>query len=405
MSTGSPQLMRRMNAARILREIRQGGPMSRADLARITGLSKPTVTNVVDYLCEGGHLRPMAGEAPLQPTGRRPQLYEFTADLHRVLGLDIGADKLVAVVTNLDGEVLGVRRRDMLKVKHEGRERILDTIRETARALLTRAGVGENGLLAVSAGTPGVVSPEGVVTIAPQLAGWEGLNLAEALGEMFGCRAYVEREVILSLLAEQWLGAAKGLDDVLFVHLGVGVAAAFLLNGQIYRGADGGAGEIGAMPLASGVAPRLIGNFGPFEAATGGAALGALGAAAAGERDGARLRELAGGDPAAVTAAHVFAAAAEGDATAASVVDTALAHLSTGIAGLVCALNPRAVILSGGLARAGDQLLRPLREQVSRQVPFAPQFVISTLGEEAVALGAVRRVTETLEQDLILAEA
>jgi predicted NBD/HSP70 family sugar kinase len=96
----------------------------------------------------------------------------------------------------------------------------------------------------------------------------------------------------------------------------------------------------------------------------------------------------------------VFAAAADGDAAAAQIVDGAIGVLAEGVAALVCALNPHTVIVSGGLSRAGDALVEPLRERVAELVPFPPRFLVSTLGDEAVALGAVRRATEVLERTM-----
>lgn len=399
---GSPALMRRINAARVLQEIRTSGPMSRADLTRITGLSAPTVTNVVKYLWDSGHVRPLTTEQP-RSDGRRPTLYEFCADSRSVLGVDIGADKLMIVLADLDGQVLGMRRRDTSRLRELGPDEILTLIRETAVELMAEHEVADSDLLAVSVGTPGVVSSGGVVTIAPQLNGWEGLDLRARLAELFGCRVHVEREVILSLLAEQWLGVAQDLDDALFIQLGIGVGAALLLNGNAYRGADGGAGEIGLMPLRGAGRQRLIAGYGPFESVTGGAALAREGAAAARTAYGTAMLAIAGGDPASVSAAVVFEAAAAGDRAASMIVNEALTILAQGVASLVCALNPRAVILSGGLSRADDQVLRqPLEAKVAALVPFPPRFLTSAVGEEAVALGAIRRVTQTLEQDLML---
>jgi glucokinase len=399
---GSPALMRRINAARVLHQIRTSGPVSRAELTRITGLSAPTVTNVVKYLWASGHVRPLTPERA-RSDGRRPTLYEFCADLHSVLGVDIGADKLMIVLADLDGQVLGMRRRDTSRLRKLGPDELLKLVRETAAELMAEHEVADGDLLAVGVGTPGVVSAGGVVTIAPQLDGWEGLDLRARLAELFGCRVHVEREVILSLLAEQWVGVAQNLDDALFVQLGVGVGAALLLDGNAYRGADGGAGEIGLMPLSGGRDARLIAGYGPFESATGGAALAREGAAAARTANGAAMLAIADGDGAAVSAAVVFEAAAAGDRAASMIVDEALTILAQGIASLVCALNPRAVILSGGMSRAGDEVLRrPLEAKVATLVPFPPVFLTSTVGEEAVALGAIRRVTQTLEQDLIL---
>jgi predicted NBD/HSP70 family sugar kinase len=388
--------MRRMNLSRVLQELRGRGPLSRAELARLTGLSKPTVTSVTAELERLGYVAPDGDDGEHHGVGRRPILLRFCADLAYVLGVDIGADKLLVLLADLEGNVVAGRRRQTRYLAHQGPDAIIAEIAETAGQLLADVQVEESRLLAVVAGTPGVVSDQGVVTLAPQLDEWEGLDLHAALSAVFPCPVRVEREVALSLLAERWRGVAQGVDDALYIHLGVGIGAALLVNGEVYRGADGAAGEIGSMPLGSSTQPLMPG-FGPFESATGGAALALQGQAAARTPSGAQLLALAGGDPYAVDAATVFAAARMGDAAATIIVEAAVRILAQGIACLVCALNPHTVVISGGLSRAGDVLLEPLTATVSELVPFPPRFLTSTFGDETVALGALRRATETLD--------
>jgi predicted NBD/HSP70 family sugar kinase len=395
---GSPSLMRQINATLVLKEIRRAGHMSRADLVRVTGLSAPTVTNVVEYLRNAGVVRAVrenvAGNA-------RAPLYEFCADVRAVLGVDIGGDKLIVALADLNGKVLGIRRRDTSRLARGGPKRILNLVRDTADKLLAEHRVRPSDLLAVGAGTPGVISATGIVTLAPQLPGWEGLDLRAALAEFFPCPVYVDREVTLALLAERWLGVARDLDDALFIQLGIGVGGAMLTGGRISRGADGAAGEIGLMPVRMAAGAGSKARSVPLESVAGGAALAREGALAARGSKGAALLAHAGGEAEDITAATVFAAAAAGDPTASAILDGALIQLARGIAGLVCALNPRAVILSGGMARAGEQILRPLEAFVAAEVPFVPRFLISTTGEEAVALGAIHQITQTVEQSLI----
>jgi predicted NBD/HSP70 family sugar kinase len=399
LATGSPALMRRVNASRVLRELRESGPLSRAGLARLTGLSKPTVNGVMDDLLRSGFVTPVdAPEGGPGRPGRPAQLFAFRGDLGHVLGVDIGADKLLLMLADATGRVVAQARRTTRAAAARGLKGILDELVPASEALLAEAGVAETQLLRVVAGTPGVVSSEGVVTQAPQLRDWEGLNLRSALESIFPCPVHVDREVHLSLLAERWQGVARDLDDALYVQLGIGVGAALLIGGQVYRGADGGAGEIGLMPIG-GARPAAPG-FGPFESATGGVGIAARGRELAERDEGAALLERAGDDPSAIDAAMVFAAAADGDAAAAQIVDGAIGVLAEGVAALVCALNPHTVIVSGGLSRAGDALVEPLRERVAELVPFPPRFLVSTLGDEAVALGAVRRATEVLERTM-----
>lgn len=394
--------MRAINAARVIRELRAAGPMSRASLVRATGLSKPTVSNVVTYLETEGHIEPADAPAGAQTVGSgRVQLYSYRAGRGQVLGIDIGADKILLVLADLAGTTLGTARLATRDINAADPGRILREISAAAGALLADADASTESLLAVVAGTPGIVSPAGVVTMAPQLAGWDGLNLREALADIFSCPVQIEREVALSLQAERSSGVARDVDNALFLHLGVGVAAGLLVEGKIYRGAQGGAGEIGLMPLPQRDSAGSDG-FGPFESSTGGIALQQRGQTVARSPAGARLLELAGGRVEDVDAAVVFAAMREGDPAASEVVLDLVRTLAWGIACLVCALNPHTIIIGGGLSRAADLFLPELRRLVAETVPFAPQWLVSGFREEGVALGAVRHATDLVESALFL---
>jgi predicted NBD/HSP70 family sugar kinase len=238
-----------------------------------------------------------------------------------------------------------------------------------------------------------------VVTMAPQLEGWEGLNLRSALEDLFTCPVSVEGEVSLSLLAEGWQGVAKGLHDALFVHLGVGVGAAVLVGGKIHRGADGAAGEIGLMPYPirhAGGETDLV----PLESLAGGGALQRKGRELARRTNASRLLELAGGDVDRVDASTVFEACRQGDPDSRWLIDEATEALAWGISAVICALNPPAVIVGGGLSRGADLFLPQLERRASSMVPFPPAWLVSQLGDEAVALGAVKQATAMVERDL-----
>ncbi len=238
-----------------------------------------------------------------------------------------------------------------------------------------------------------------MVTVAPQLEGWEGLNLAAAMAELFTCPVAIESEVSLSLQAERWVGVAKGVDDALFVQLGVGVGAGLLVKGQIHRGANGAAGEIGLMPYPL-VGPSGDVELVAVETLAGGGALLRKGQSLARTPEGAALRELAGGDADNVDASTVFAAMRGGDPAATALVLEIVRLLAWAIASVVCAFNPQMVVIGGGLSRAADQFLPRLEEMVAAAVPFAPTWFVSSLGDEAVALGAVHNATAMVEADL-----
>lgn len=392
---GSPGLLRRLNSAAVLHAVREDGPASRAAIARATGLSKPTVNAAVELLLEQGYLTEDHELASPSGPGRRPRLLRFASGLGHVLGIDIGANKVLVLAADLAGQVLASERR---KTGARKPTALLALVEDAAADALEAAGIPAGSLKAVGVGTPGVVDPvSGRVTLAPQLAGWEGIELGARLEPAFGCPVVVDNEVRLSLLAERWRGAAQEIDDAFFVQIGIGIGGGVLFGGEVYRGAGGAAGEIGYLPLFDGEEPRD--GLGPFEHAAGGTAFARLARRAADGRTTA-LVELAGGDPAAIDAETVFAAAAAGDAVASEVLDDLLDRLARGIAAAIVVLDPATVIVGGGISRAGERLRAPLEEKIHALVPVSPRVILSQLGDEAVALGGVRLALQTVEHAL-----
>jgi predicted NBD/HSP70 family sugar kinase len=241
------------------------------------------------------------------------------------------------------------------------------------------------------------------VTLAPQLGGWEGIPLARRLERSFSCPILVDSEVHLAVLAERWRGAAQGISEAIYVNIGVGIGGGILVGGDLYRGAGGAAGEIGYLPLPD--PDESHDELGPFEHAAGGAAFARLGRQAAANGRSGLLRELAAGDCDAIDAELVFAAAAQGDAGAAEIVDELLERLARGVAAAAVVLNPEAVIIGGGVSRAGARLLEPLTRRIPELVPLPPRVLLSTLGEDAVALGAVRLAIQAVEEQLFAVAA
>ncbi len=403
MPAGSPRLLRRLNSAAVLRAIRAGAPISRTELARVTGLSKPTVNGAVELLLEAGYLTERVADIDdgARRPGPRARLLSFRGDLGHVLGIDIGANKVLVVVADLAGEVLGTIRHRTSARERQTADALLDLVGAATDDVLAAAGVDRGTLKSVAVGTPGVVDPDsGRVTLAPQLGGWEGIRLGSRLERTFPCSVLVDNEVHLSVLGERWRGAAQGIDDALYVQVGVGIGGGVLIGGDVYRGAGGAAGEMGYLPIIDDDDNAGRNGLGPFEHAAGATAFARLGRRAAVAGESRALLELAGGDLDAIDAEVVFAAADRGDEAAKRILDELLGRLARGIASAVTILNPSTVIVGGGLSRAGERLLKPLERLIAALVPVPPRVVLSTLGDESVALGAARLALQAVEERL-----
>lgn len=385
---GSRELMHQLNAARLIHELRERGPLSRADLSRAIGLSKPTVNALVDVVEELGYITSTSEYGVMNGPGRPGRLYSFRADYGHILAADIGADKVIVMIADLDGSVLAKVRVDWHGSDRAMDGDILKVFRNACDAAMEKAKIDSSRLMNVVVGIPGVLSKDGIISHIPQIPEWEGLALERELSSMFACPVVVEREVDSFVRAEKWLGRARHLSNAVLVQLGVGVGAGLLVDGVVFHGANGAAGEIGSMPI--GTVDTTQKAFGQFEWACGGAGIGVRGARAALSQDGKAILAEAGGDVESIDASTVFATARAGDPVAARIVNDAVDALGVGIAVLVCAFNPEVVILSGGMTMSQDLIVDRLVGQLETMVPFPPHVVVSDLTDSAVSLGAIK---------------
>ncbi|MFC9220096.1 ROK family protein [Streptomyces hygroscopicus] len=391
---GDPSLLRRINSAVVLHALRAAtasgtaagggqdeaggcaGSASLTDLTRVTGLSRPTVEGVIDGLADSGLVVEVpAEEGGVRRQGRPARRFRFRAEAGHLLGIEIGAHRVAALLSDLDGNALGSIVREVSE-KASADER-LERVRTAVADLLRRAGVARFSLRAVGVGSPGIVEADGTVHLCTALPGWTGLPLGDRLRRSFRCPVLVENDANTAAVAEHWKGAAAGSDDVVFVLAGLSPGAGSLIGGRLHRGFGGAAGEIGALHL--------------------------LGREAAPEEvlstTGEPLNPL---DEAQV--AHVFALAREGDARARAAVDRFVRRLVHDTAALVLAMDPEVVVV-GGWAAGLDGVLGPLRDELSRYCLRPPQVALSLLGEAAVTTGALRLALDHVEQELFAVDS
>ncbi|MDR3472100.1 MAG: ROK family transcriptional regulator [Devosia sp.] len=393
--------MRRTNAILVLDAIRAKRGITRVELARATGLSRPTVYAIVSALLGQGYVRELDGTSQKQDRpGPRATTLAFVPDVGFVLGLDLGATALTVLVADLDGNQIFFAQRPIEKSVHinspsEYMAALTDFLGETlAKAKLTRS-----QLWAVGVSVPGHIDQErGSFKLANIFVNWRNVPIRDLLGALFECPVVIENEVQLSILAEQRWGDARNVDNAIYLHLGTGLGMGLLLNGEIFRGADGFAGEIGFMDIRDPDTPAPF-NSGSFEWAAGGAAYARLGAKVVEREPTGELAKLAEGKAENVDAQLVFSAARLGDRAAEQIVDQLTARLAVGIANICCVLNPEIVILGAGLSQAGDQLLGPLKHRVAELIPLPPRRItVSKLRGRSAILGAVVRALRNVEE-------
>ncbi|GAA2819465.1 ROK family transcriptional regulator [Streptomyces showdoensis] len=361
--------LRRINLAATLRAVREGPPVGLTELAARAGLSRPTVEGLVEELLGQGWLSETPRESGRM--GRPRRLFRFRAEAGHVLGIDVGASSVRAVVCDLDGEVTG--RFSVRAEASSGRAERLAAMRSAVPGALDDARVPAGAVLAVCVGTTGVVTGAGTVKLSVSLPEWTGLDLAAEVGRDFDAPVLVENDCNLAALAERWAGVAQQVDDVVFVLSGMRTGCGMLIRGELHRGRRGAAGEIGALPLVGWHrAPSHLAAFPGLPPGTAPEETGGL----------------------------VFAAARSGDPAARWAVEQFAHDLAEGIAALVLTVDPDLVVLGGGVSRSADVLMEPLRRHLDPLCLEPPALAISGLGDQAVVLGAVRHALDHVDARL-----
>lgn len=392
--------MRRMTArpanahqARLLRLLRDGGPSSRAQLGDLVELSRSKLAVEIDRLLETGLV--VADGLAASRGGRRSHNIRLAPGL-RFLGVDIGATSVDVAVTNAELEILGHLTHPM--DVREGPVAIFEQALAMA-AKLRASGVAE-GFDGAGIGVPGPVRfPEGVPVSPPIMPGWDGFPVREALSQELGCPVMVDNDVNLMALGEQHAGVARSVRDFLCVKIGTGIGCGIVVGGDVYRGTNGSAGDIGHIQVEVDGRQCACGNRGCLEAYFGGAALARDAEHAA--REG-RSPELAQrlDDQGVLAASDVAAAAVAGDTCALELIREGGTRTGQVIAGLVSFFNPGLVVIGGGVTGLGHNLLASIRTQVYRQsLPLATgnlPIVLGELGPTAGVIGAARLTSDHL---------
>lgn len=358
------------------------GPVSRAQIARDSDLSKPTVSQALAELLLAGLVR----EAGRTSGSRGPSavLYELNPRAGWVVGLDVGRDFVRAAIANLSGDIVA-RRDERARVRSQ--RTLISQIGEISHALATEAGVKWKQVTFATVGSPGVFDPAtGHMALAHALPGWGRSGLAEAVQEELGTKVAFENDVNLAALGEQWLGLGKEVENFAYLHIGTGVGAGLVLHGELYRGATGAAGEVGYLPMVGDPRDPQLRRRGALDTAAG--ASGVVAAA----------RALGMKPP--LSARNVFAAARRGDPVAQRVVALEAERIALAVAAIVPVVDPELVILGGGIGRNGDLLLEPVTDELRKVSPFRVRLEISPLGDQAVVLGAVWMALQSA-QDLL----
>ena len=380
--------VRNLNKRVILDMIRfSPGGISRAELARQMDLTRSAVSTIVDTLAHDG----LVHEAENGPAtgGRRPILLEINPRRGHVVGIDMGASHLGLVVTDFAAQVL-----EELEVPFDvevGPKVCLAEVDTQVHNLLQRVGLTLNDIMAFGIGVPGpVVAEAGAVSAPPIMPGWDGFPIRAQLEERWQRPVSMGNDAEFGALGEWAYGAGRNEHNLAYLKVGSGVGAGLLIDGHIYRGATGSAGEIGHITIQENGPLCNCGNHGCLETMAGGQAI------ARKAREAVRLgrrTQLSTIDAERITARDVAAAARMGDLVAQQIVTEAGYHLGVAVASLVNLFNPSMVVVGGGVSQMGDLLLEPIRKAVRerslRSAAQAVRITSAVLGRRSSSMGAV----------------
>ena len=378
------QRLRSNNEWLLLERLRTAGPASRAQLARDSGLSKPTVSTALAALEQARLVREAGTVAP--DRGRIAVLYEADPSAGHVLGIDIGRAWLRLAVADLAGTV--VARVD---VPNRGRSStaVAEAVVAAAGRVTAEAGLAQADIVEAVVGTPGVFDERsGRVRYAVNLPGWGRSGLFDGIRQGLGTSLAVHNDANLAALGEYSFGAGTGSKLFVYVLIGTGLGMGVVADGELFRGAHGAAGEIGFLPLITSPMP---GSEEPVGDAT--PRRGMLEDAVSADAVVRAARGLGMTGP--LTAKRVFEAARLGSAPAVAAVQQEAVRLAHVVAAVSSVLDPDLVVLGGGVGHSADLLLTTVEETLHRLTPLRPKVAPSALGEDAVLLGAIATALRT----------
>lgn len=352
--------LRELNTLSVLRALRDSPPSTVTELATRSGLSRPSADGIVQDLVGSGWASVTeAGGSSL--VGRPARRYQFRAQAGHVLGVDVGGHKMLAMVTDLDGQPVATARHTVSpEAEPAARLAAMDA---TITEALQKAGLTTEELWAITAGVTGPVDATGRTTLFTPLPGWSAVDLIKHLGDRYPCPIQVENDCKLAAVAERWRGVAQDADDIVYVLAGMRTGAGLIIDGTLRRGYGGAAGEIGALRHVKWLnAPSHLENH-------------------------PGIPETVATDD---KAEWVFAAARSGDKDALGSVRRYVKDLAIGTAALVLTLDPQVVVVGGGFSRSADLIIGPLAHELKRLSLRMPELRTSELGDESVVLGAIR---------------
>jgi len=385
--------IRQFNCAKVFRVVQSHGAISRADLARFTRLSPATVTETVRILLKAGYLTEAElGEAS---GGRPPIMIRINNQRNYIIGIDLDVRKMTVLLCNLGLETISAKTVVLDTINYQ---EVLATIAAQVECLIREHAVNRRKILGLGLGVPGYVNfTQGLVRFAPNLR-WQDEPIKEDLESMLKLEVLVENDAKLSAFGEKWFGAGQEANEMAYVSVKAGLGCGLIFDGEIYRGIDGSAGELGHMTIDPAGPECTCGNYGCWETFADNSAILSRALRATAATPDSMLRSISEEKGRQITIDDLTEAFHMQDPVAVKVVRESAWYLGIGIVNIVNAFNPELVIIGGEIIKAGPQFFEAVKAVVQKRALRVPRerakIVPSVLGEKACAIGATMLVIE-----------
>lgn len=381
---GSQSTLNQLNTSVILDRIRSEGNISRTGLSKRLSLSLPAISRIVDVLIDKGYvIEEGFGESS---GGKKPKMLKFNSCKSYVIGIAIDVNFIDIILSDLSGNEIKHIHKDFLKDKKPSS--IIDILKKYVEKIVNESEIDMDMVGVVSIGIPGMIEKNtGLVKMIPTIPSWEGKNLGKILAKRTGRKIILDNICNVSLLGERWKGKAKGCKNMVFIGIGTGIGAGILINGRIYRGFMGSAGEIGYMFIDRNLDKKVSDPQGQFEFFASNTRLNLI------------IKEICERQK-----IHIDESDYEKRLLQKSDQNKKLFEIiddfAYGVANIIAILNPELIVIEGGLFQYSDEALKYLIRKVSSISKFETKIIRSNLGKKSITLGAVKSGMDFLDKEV-----
>ncbi|KWV57084.1 transcriptional regulator [Rhizobium altiplani] len=370
LTENAPPVLRQISVRAVMDVLLHAGPTSRAELSKITGLSKQTMSEVIRTLEEAGWVREKGVTSGR--IGRTAITYEVNGDAGYAVGIDMGATTTRIVIGNIVGSIVG---EIDYPSDRRGGYHLIDQVDAMLAKTLADMGIARERVLVTAVATPGVVDPAtGALSMAPNLVDIEGIDIGRTLSDRLGCPVVLENDVNAAVIGESWQGCATAIDSVAFISLGTGIGLGVLQDGKLMRGASGAAGEISYMPFGADPYAEDSLERGALESAIAAQGISELYAHSGGAKD--------------TSVRDILALAENDDPLAVDVIGKVSDIAALLVVSVNAIVDPKTVVLGGSIGRH-PLIAERVRQSITKASRRAIDVKASILGGKATLLGAL----------------